>query len=192
MIIGAAIGVATLVPSQAAAAFELYGPGYRYDPANDNDGLGIAFCDMDDGDNLQTSTVDAAARWNEKMTPQFTVGMSCGASTQDVSIHTFDGSDTLTGYTVTYPGSDHYVSDPKVYWNTTPYYDLNDGFDRRGVILHELGHSYGLDDTTQVGCDGNNTGIMYYAEPLKVEQCNWYYPTTDDYKGATVAHKGDW
>lgn len=182
----AAAGVGT--QTEPASSYVVTGGGCRFDPANDNDGLGIGFNSTNFNTLRRNATEDSAARWNGSMTPQFTL-VDYGSSTRDVRVEFgFLGAGGGVATTTRWCGSNNYTQDPLITWNLSVSLG-SDVFHYSEAAGHEFGHTYGLEHNNTEGCDGNTAGIMYWTT-AKYGQCGWIGPTTDDAKGATDAHNG--
>jgi hypothetical protein len=184
--------------TQEAGAYSLLGTGCRYDPANDNDGLGIGFSSTNFHQGMRDATEDAAARWNAKAgTPaQFTI-VSYSSSTRDLRVEfAYLGSGSGTPATLYYNcGSSHYTQDPRFEWNRSFTYPSSPGGyslgQRRSVTgIHEIGHSYGMDHNQTSGCNTETAGLMFAPSRDKLESCGWKDPSNDDRDGAVDAHNG--
>jgi hypothetical protein len=171
----------------SASAWVDLGAGCRYDPVNDDDGLGIGFGSNQNA-NMTSMTQDAAARWNSRMVPQFTV-VSYGSSTRDLKVNF---STTLPYYvgaqTTSWCGSDHYTQDPDFVWNKSQGYYTGTNQRWSAIATHEIGHSYGLSHNNTVACNVSAAGLMYDDAVAKTDSCGWWGPTTDDATGATYTH----
>ena len=107
-----AITTTTLLTAPSVDAYNLFGQGCRYDPANDDDGLGIGFNtrgSLYDSEE-QLSIEHAASAWNDAMTPQFTV-VSYGSSRRDLRVQ-WANLGSGVGGSLTRCGSSHYRRDP--------------------------------------------------------------------------------
>lgn len=187
-----ALVAALTIPAATASAYVLYGQGCRYDPVNDNDGLGIGF---DTGGSLYDSTERlsieyAASDWNSAMTPQFTV-VSYGSSTRDLRVQWSNLGVNTGGSLTRWCGSDHYTQVPRFQWGANAtYYSTSEGR-RQAIAIHEIGHSYGVAHDTTTGC-GSGANLMYSDAVGKYDLCGWGAPRTDTVNGATAAHNGNW
>lgn len=183
------------VPS-SASAYVLLGEGCRFDPDNDNDGLGIAFNTGASGYSAteRQRTEYAAADWNNKMTPTFTIVSSYGSTKRDLGVD-WAALGARVGGTVTYScGGGNYTKDPIFRWSTNAtYYPKTQG-QQVAVAVQELGHGYGLDHNPVGGCNQTvgNAGLMYPDAVAKYNLCGWANPTDDDAAGAARAHNGQW
>jgi len=189
---GVALGLG-LIPAipREAAAYNLEGPGCRYDPKNDDDGLGIGFNSSNFNQAMRDSTVDAAARWNAKMVPQFTL-VSYGSSTRDLRVE-FGTLPSNVGAQTTFwcsASANHYTKDPLFTWNIAQGYYVSTGPHRTAIGVQEIGHSYGVAHNNSSSCDVKVGGLMYPDPVLKHDTCGWVDPTTDDVNGAVDAHNG--
>jgi hypothetical protein len=191
-----AVAVGTLGPSVVAVsqadAYVLLGHGCRYDPSNDDDGLGIGFntaaAGYNSDENLRTQF--AASDWNARMVPQFTI-VSYGASTRDLAV-TWAPLGTNVGAQTSIPcGIDHWTADPVMTWSTNAtYYLPKTANNQTAIAVHEIGHSFGLAHNNNTSCTGSIAGLMYTDAVAKYNTCHWITPTTDDVTGATHAHNG--
>ncbi len=190
LLAGIACTVLAQVVIPSAGAYVLSGSGCRFDPANDDDGLGIGFSSTNYSQARRDATVDAAGRWNWGTTPQFTL-VSYGLSTRDVRVEfSYLGAEAGPAYTIQYchPGQGYYRADPVFIWNVDVWqYNYNE---RVVTAEHELGHTYGLAHNQNYSCDGWWAGIMFAPSAQKVTQCNWTWPTPDDFAGQVDAHNG--
>jgi hypothetical protein len=178
--------IAQAAPSQA---YVINGPNCRYDPKNDDDGLGIGFSSTNQRADQKGSTEDAAARWNAKMAPQFTL-VAYGSSTRDLRVEFANLPVGTYAVTTTWCGSGHYSQDPLFTWNTNSAFYANTGPHRTSIGIHEIGHSYGVAHNGMGGCNGANAGLMFPDPVGKNDACGWIDPTTDDVNGAVDAHNG--
>lgn len=178
------------MPWSSASAYNIFGWGCRYDPSNDDDGLGIAFSSTNLNLPRQAATTAAAGAWNGYTTPQFTI-VSYGSSTRDLKVHfTYQGTNgpsAVTHLPCNY-WYGYYESDPTLEWNLDiTWYNYDE---LRISALHELGHSYGVDHNNDTSCFTSLAGLMYYSSVAKYYYCGWNYPTTDDVNGQVDAHNG--
>ncbi|MGQ0846701.1 MAG: hypothetical protein ACT4QF_21480 [Sporichthyaceae bacterium] len=187
----AAAGV-LCVPA-AAEAYVLKGGGCRFDPDNDNDGLGISFKTSGSAYNAteRLRTEYAASDWNNKMTPSFTI-VSYASTKQDLYVDWVSlGARTYADMTTWCDsGDNHYSQDPRFRWNTTATSYPKTQARQVGVAVHELGHAYGLAHNDTGGCNQTvgNAGLMHSDPVGKYDLCGWANPTDDDAAGATDAH----
>lgn len=186
----AAAIAASQVITPSASGYVLQGSTCRYDPVNDDDGLGIGFSSTNYNQSRRDSTVDAAGRWNAAVAPQFTV-VGYGSSTRDLRV-TFArlGAGGVVAQVTTSCGtnSNYYTQDPLFQWNldvAQPTVGL-----QTVTAIHELGHSYGLAHNQVGGCDLKTAGLMFTPSAQKSQECNWVYPTIDDINGQVDAHNG--
>lgn len=189
----AAVAVVVGATSAPASGYDVLGGGCRYDPANDNDGLGIGF---DTGGSLYNSTERlnveySASAWNALMTPQFTV-VSWGSSQRDLAVKWSNLGVNVGGTTslACSAGSNHYTSDPVFEFGANATYYSSTQARRMAISIHEIGHSYGLDHYNASGCDDKTAGLMYTDAVAKTNLCGWTDPTWDDVAGAIDAHNG--
>jgi hypothetical protein len=191
-----AVAAGVLCVPTAANAYVMFGKGCRFDPDNDNDGLGIAFNTGSGSYNAteRQRTEWAAADWNNKMTPTFTIVSPYSSNKRDVGVD-WAALGTNVGASMTKPcGSDHYTQDPIFKWSTNAtYYSKTQG-QQVAVAVHEFGHAYGLNHNQTGGCNQTvgNAGLMYSDAVGKHNSCGWANPTDDDAAGATRAHNGQW
>ena len=170
-----------------ASAWLAHGHGCRFDPRSDDDGLGIGFGGNQDA-GMASMTQDAAARWNARMSPQFTL-VAYGSSTRDVRVDfTWSLPGNVGAQTTTWCGSDHYTQDPAVLWNRAETYYAGTNQRWSAIATHELGHAYGLDHNATSGCNGSVAGLMYSDAVAKTNLCGWWGPTADDAAGAQHHH----
>ena len=181
--------------AQDAYAYNLLGSGCRYDPDNDDDGLGIGFDDSrrirflrDAAEEL--STEHAASAWNNVMTPQFTI-VDYGSSQRDLGV-TWRNLGNHVGAELVYYCSSwlgHYWRDPSFRWGADAnYYDSTSGR-RIAIAIHEIGHSYGLAHSDTSGC-GSSASLLHSNAVEKHDLCGWTDPRSDSIAGATDAHNG--
>jgi len=176
-----------------ASVYTLYGQGCRYDPANDNDGLGIGF---DTGGSLYDATERlsiefAASDWNNAMAPQFTI-VSYSSSKRDLRVQWANLGSSTGGSLTRWCGSDHYTQDPRFRWGANAtYYSSTEGR-RQAIAIHEIGHSYGVTHTTTPGCTDSSDTLMHSDPVGKYDLCGWGAPRPDTVSGATAAHNGNW
>jgi hypothetical protein len=187
----AASTLAASVLPAVAQAYVIFGSNCRYDPANDDDGLGIG---VKTGDSLynaaqHTSAINAAAKWNEKVAPQFTL-VTYNTSVQDVTLGWENLGANIGGRTYWQCGSGHWANDPDVRWGANATYYVSTQNRRTAIMIHELGHSYGVDHNSNSSCDGGVAGLMASDAVGKTNACGWTSPTSDDVKGANDAHNG--
>lgn len=183
--------IAAVVPTASTDAYTLFGTGCRYDPGNDDDGLGIGIRTDDPQYSAAGATAfeNAAYGWNQVVTPQFTM-VGYGGSTRDLRAEFADLGANTGGLTSIWCGSSWYSQDPLTEFGTNAtYYTANLGR-RTAVLEHEEGHSYGLNHNDTTGCDTKTAGVMFYAQPSKYDECGWNVPTTDDVNGQIDAHNG--
>lgn len=191
-----ASGAVTVVGTDRASAYNLLGPGCRFDPNNDDDGLGIGFNGTNFHQLSRDATEDGAARWNYSGGPATFTIVGYSSSTRDVRVTFENRGATGAPADIVLPcGSSHFTSDPNFRWNLDFKYPESPGgyseFRRRSVTaIHEFGHSYRMDHNQAGGCDGNGAGLMYAPSRDKLEACGWDDPTTDDVKGAHDGHDG--
>lgn len=188
---GTAIVLAALAPVQPSDAYVFLGPGCRYDPKNDDDGLGIGFKTTDSLYNTaqRNSTEYAASEWNSKVSMQFTV-VGFNSAARDLKVE-WSNLGPNTGGSLSYscnPSAGHYNSDPIFYWGANQTYYTSTQNRRKAVAVHEEGHSYGLDHNNNGSCDYKVAGLMYTDAVGKYDDCGWFGPTTDDANGAVDAH----
>jgi hypothetical protein len=186
--ISVAMAVISLLSlSTPASAWVDLGPGCRYDPVNDDDGLGIGFGSNQNA-SMVSMTQDAAARWNYSMVPQFNV-VSYGSSMRDLKVNF---STTLPYWvgaqTTSFCGGDHYTQDPDFLWNKSQGYYTGTNQRWSAIATHEIGHSYGLYHNNTVGCNTTTAGLMHENAVAKTDSCGWWGPTADDATGATYTH----
>ena len=185
--------LATLaLPVASADAYNLLGTGCRYDPDNDDDGLGIGF---DRNGSFYDSTEElsiqyAASAWNNAMTPQFTI-VDYGSSTRDLRVQWDELGQNVGGRLSYSCGSDHYRRDPVFRWGADATYYTSTLGRRMAIAIHEIGHSYGLHHSNTGGC-GSSASLMYSDVVDKYDDCGWDAPRSDSISGATAAHDGDW
>lgn len=176
---------------ESANAYTLFGTGCRYDPSNDDDGLGIGIKTddplYDTGEKI--STENGALGWNQVMTPQFMM-VSYGSPTRDLRVEWQDLGINVGGQLSYSCGSDHYTADPLFEWGANATYYSSTSGRRIAIAEHEIGHSYGLDHNNTAGCNGNTAGVMYTDAVAKYNLCLWSIPTADDTNGAIDAHNG--
>lgn len=189
MLIAAAVVVGVVANAAPSQAYSIAGPNCRYDPSNDDDGLGIGFSSTNQRADQKGSTEDAAARWNAKMVPKFTL-VSYGSSTRDLRVE-FGALPVGThATTMRWCGSGNYSQDPLFTWNINNGFYPNTGPHRTAIAVHEIGHSYGVEHKGTIGCDGGTAGLMFSNSVAKNDACGWIDPTTDDVNGAIDAHNG--
>lgn len=177
-----------LLSDTPASAYSLFGSNCRFDPANDDDGLGIGFSSTNFNQSRRDSTEYAAGRWNSGTTPQFTL-VSYGSSTRDVRVEfAYLGAGGTVAQTTVWCGSGHYSADPLLEWNL----DVTQPTSDKQIVTgeHELGHAYGLDHNNTYSCNGSTAGIMYAPSAAIVDACGWTWPTPDDFAGQVDAHNG--
>lgn len=193
--VAVAIAAGVLCVPTSASAYVLRGTGCRFDPKNDDDGLGIAFNTGASGYNAteRLRTEYGASDWNNKMTPSFTIVSSYGSDKRDVGV-TWSPLGETVGASMTKPcGSSHYTQDPIFTWSSNAtYYSKTQGR-QVAVAVHELGHAYGLAHNNTSGCNQTvgNAGLMFHdvVGPYgKYNECGWANPTDDDVAGANDAH----
>ena len=187
-----AVTTASLLTVPSVGAYNLYGQGCRYDPKNDDDGLGIGFNNRgalyDSGEQL--SIENAASAWNDTMTPQFTI-VSYGSSRRDLRVQWANLGRNVGGSLTRWCGSSHYRRDPLFKWGANAtYYDSTSGR-RIAIAIHEIGHSYGVDHNNTSGC-GSRAALMHSDAVGKHDECGWSEPQSDTIDGATAAHNGNW
>ncbi len=173
---------------QRAHAYSVAGGGCRFDPDNDDDGLGVAFDSTNFDQSRRDATEFAAGRWNTMTTPQFTL-VSYGCSTRDVRVDfAYYGSSQDSAYTLRWcsSGPNRYSQDPVIVWNLDRWISSSD--DAIGIGIHERGHAYGLDHNQNVLCSGSVAGLMYSPPSYKVDNCGWVWPTADHAAGQADAH----
>lgn len=183
------VGLSVMVES--ANAYTLLGTGCRYDPSNDDDGLGVG---IDTGDALYDAgeaiaTENGAWGWNQVMTPQFMM-VSYGSPTRDLRVEWKNLGMNVQGLLTYWCGSGHYTQDPLFEWGADQTYYASTAGRRTAIAEHEIGHSYGLGHNGTSGCDGNTAGVMYQDAVAKYDSCSWSIPTVDDANGAIDAHNG--
>lgn len=171
------------------SAYVLLGSNCRFDPDNDDDGLGIGY---DYVVNYNASRADstrtAAARWNAGTTPQFTE-VNYASSTRDVRVEfAYLGGMGPVATTTYWCGSGHYSQDPRIRWNLDVTQPTIAKQDVTGV--HELGHTYGLDHNGTFNCTAWSAGLMYSPSAGIHDLCCWSWPTYDDLAGQVDAHNG--
>jgi len=183
-----------------AEAFATKGGCFHFDPANDDDGLGIGVSSTDYNASLWSSTVDAAARWNGRVTPNFTL-VPYGSSTRDVKVNFKNlgvGNPSIGGTaaettTTCDSKSGHYTSDPDTKWNRQYDFSSYGSSLQSAVGVHELGHAYGLAHWNTQNClvnQANQVGMMHEGV-WAYFYCTGtarYNPTVDDVNGQTVVH----
>lgn len=187
-----AITATSLLTAPSVDAYNLFGRGCRYDPANDDDGLGIGFDTRgslyDSGEKL--SIEHAASAWNDAMTPQFTV-VSYGSSRRDLRVQWANLGRNVGGSLTRWCGSSHYRRDPLFKWGANAdYYNTTSGR-RIAIAIHEIGHSYGVNHNNTRGC-GSRASLMHSDAVGKYNECGWSEPQSDTIDGATAAHNGNW
>lgn len=182
----------TVAVSEPSLAYNLAGPGCRYDPANDSDGLGIGFNSTNFNLSRRNSTEDAAARWNARVAPQFTL-VSYGSSTRDLRVDfSFLGAGGPAAEVILWchPANNHYSQDPRFNWNLDYTHPAPTDTLQTVTAIHELGHSYGLDHNQTAGCNSNTAGLMFAPSSVKYNACSWLLPSNDDVLGQIDAHNG--
>lgn len=170
--------------------------GCRFDPKNDDDGLGIGYNSTNLLAAMRDNTTSSSQLWNSQMNflegggPQFTI-VSYGSSTRDVRVEFSTSLPSNVGaQTTRWCGSDHYSQDPLFTWNRSATYYSRTTAHYRAIATHELGHTYGLDHNNTAGCDEFNAGLMYTDAVGKNDSCGWTAPTEDDTDGAYIHHYG--
>lgn len=183
-------GTSVAIVPDVASAYSLYGNNCRYDPKNDDDGLGIGFNSTNFNQARRDATEDGAARWNAKVTPQFTI-VSYGSSTRDLRVDFSRlGAGGPVAQTTVWCGTSYYTQDPRFEWNLD-FTHPSPTFRRNSITaIHEIGHSYGLDHNFTSGCDTKTAGLMFTPSSSKYDECGWIDPTTDDVNGQIDAHNG--
>lgn len=184
-----------LVPVSAANAYVLIGPGCRYDPRNDDDGLGIGI-DTSVTSAEATATKTGGTRWSATTWPAIFqyIGTDVSASKVDLRVSSANLGATVQATTYWWcdSGSGHYSQDPVFKWshNQTAYtWTANN---RIAVAVHEMGHSIGVNHNNSTSCNGSIAGLMYKDAIGKYLSCGWTSPSADDVNGATHAHNGQW
>jgi hypothetical protein len=172
-------------------AYSIDGPNCRFDPANDNDGLGIGILTTDPLYDLNQSfsTSAGANAWNLSMVPQFT-SVAYSSSTRDVRVEWENLGATVGARTTTWCGTGHYSADPLIEWGANASYYSTTPNRRKALAIHELGHAYGLNHNNSNSCSQSIAGLMFTDPVSKTNSCGWTSPTTDDVNGAIDAHNG--
>jgi len=169
-------------------AWTSIGTGCRYDPKNDDDGLGLGFNtggSLYDADE-RLKVEHAASSWNAAMVPNFTV-VTWGSSKQDLKV-TWANLGASIGGRLSYTcGSNHWTQDPTFSFGANATYYVASAGRRKAIAIHELGHSYGLHHNSTAGC-GAGAGLMASNAVGKYDLCLWSGPTADDVTGATTRH----
>ena len=175
----------------SASAYSTDTPNCRFDPANDDDGLGVGILTSDSMYDLNQafSTTSGANAWNTNMVPQFT-SVSYSSSTRDVRVEWENLGANVSGRTTTWCGVSYYSADPLFEWGANATYYATSINRRKAIAIHELGHAYGLNHNNTTGCYPTIAGLMYTDPVSKTNLCGWIYPTTDDVNGAIDAHNG--
>ena len=192
------LATSAVVAGGSAEAYVVSGGGCRFDPSNDNDGLGIGFTSTNFNQGMRDATEDGAARWNNSGGPATFTIVSYGSSTRDVRVVFSNLGASGAAASITRwcsSSANHYSQDPRFNWNLDFKYPSSGNghslFRQRSVTaIHELGHGYGLSHNQGSGCDTSSRGLMFAPSRDKLESCGWINPTSDDTKGAADAHDG--
>lgn len=183
------------LPVTGADAYSVNGQGCRFDPGNDDDGLGVGIWDTTPA--KTDSTRIAQGYWNRKLDsfgvvgPDFT-NVSYGSNQRDVRVISTSNLPSNEGaHAYWWCGSSHYTEDPMWAWNNAAtYYHMHNAKLREATASHEFGHMYGLAHNGTFGCDQNIAGIMWSDAVAKSNLCNWAGPSIDDADGASRVHVG--
>jgi len=191
VLVAMAIVAGIFVLTEPANAYTLLGTGCRYDPSNDDDGLGIGIKTTDPLYNSAQalSTQNAAWGWNQVMAPQFTM-VTYGGATMDLRVEWANLGANVGGVTYYSCGYVWWQNDPTFKWGANQTYYVTTSGRRTAIAEHEIGHSYGLDHNNTGLCNPTTAGIMYYNAVAKYDACAWNLPTIDDAVGAGDAHDG--
>lgn len=177
--------------TNTASAATSLGVGCRYDPVNDDDGLGIGTNPANFDNMLWTGLVNGATEWNVVMTPQFTL-VDYSSPQRDVGLNFTHSLPATTQAQIRYTCGTYftpwYSVDPQIDYNLD--WGYKSSFQAQAVGVHELGHSFGLGHDQTPDCDGNNAGLMYSDAAGKFGACGWVKPQPNDYKSAANSHAG--
>lgn len=193
LIVGASVLTLSELESRAniASAATSKGVGCRYDPVNDDDGLGIGTNPVNFDYMLWTGLVGGATEWNVVMTPQFTL-VDYNSPQRDVGLNFTHLLPVTTQAQIRSSCGSYlfpwYLGDPQIDYNLD--WNYKSSLQAQAVGVHELGHSYGLGHDQTSGCDGNNAGLMFSDAAGKFASCSWVKPQPNDYKSAANAHSG--
>ena len=185
--------IAALMPVRSAGAYTLLGEGCRYDPDNDDDGLGIGFQKDNDlyDEDEELAIQYAASAWNGAMDPQFTI-VSHSSFDRDLAVRWANLGPNVGGALTYGCGSDHYWTDPVFRFGANATFYTPTMRRRKAIAIHEIGHSYGLQHNNTSGCNSSTASLMHVYPVSKYDLCGWHRPTQDSVDGATAAHEGDW
>lgn len=190
ILISGVAGLGTVITGQGAFGYNLHPSGCRYDPTNDDDGLGIAFSSNNYNTQRVGATVSAAGTWNYWVTPQFTL-VTWGSSQRDLKVE-FHYLGAGGGVAQTQLPCNlffgYYDADPTLKWNLDITHYYTNELEITGI--HEIGHSYGVNHNMDSSCNGNLAGLMYTPSVNKFYACSWPSPTVDDILGQVDSHNG--
>jgi hypothetical protein len=186
-----------VVTSGVASAYTPIGQGCRFDPSNDDDGLGVGIGTTNATTAKTQSTRVAQGYWNRKLDlygvagPDFT-DVTYGSNQRDVRVTFSQTLPSNVGARSTWwCGSQHWTEDPWWQWNNVAtYYDMHNAKLREAVASHEFGHMFGLNHNNYSGCDQNFAGLMASDAVAKSNLCGWAGPSIDDANGASRVHVG--
>lgn len=180
--------------------YRMLGPGCRFDPANDFDGLGVSISSGVTSDE-SSATINAMQAWDNDFSPnqpQFAYqGDNPFDSHVDLRVTWADLAPPIQAQTVYTCGSDHFTGDPTISWNHDQQGYVWTADNRQAVLVHEIGHALGLDHDYAEGCNGTLAGLMYPDAIGEYQNCNtptsnWTVPQTTDFNGAYRAYHGQW